>query len=112
VLAGDELSPSGVVTPNTFSGVTAIPRGLWDAVGGYDERFVGWGWEDLSLWSACCALAGYERVPGPIYHLWHPRSWEQNEGSPDHPRNQVLGERYLAAKHDREAMLAILAERC
>lgn len=115
VLQGDP--PSFVVGgltrhPNTWSQCLAVPRRLWEAVGGFDERFVGWGWDDLAFMSACWALGGgIERVRGDAYHLWHPRTWEENEGNPGHGPNQVLGQRYLAAKTDRRAMQAILAER-
>lgn len=108
-LPGHDL---GVRHPNTFSSVLAVPRSLWEAVGGFDERFVGWGWEDLAFWAACSAIGGgFHRVQGDIYHLWHPRSWEANEGGPHHPANQVLGERYLAAKTNARATQAIIAER-
>lgn len=97
---------------NTFSGALAVPRVLWDAVGGFDERFVGWGWEDLAFWSACCALGGgYQRVPGMLAHLWHPQVWDLRENNPNHNANMVLGQRYLDAKWDRPRMLEILAER-
>jgi hypothetical protein len=102
---------AGTRHPNTFSGALAVPRSLWDKVGGFDERFVGWGWEDLAFWSACSAMGGsYDRVPGDMYHLWHPRSWEENEGAPEHSANMVLGERYLAAKTSQRDTLAILRE--
>lgn len=95
---------------NTFSGVMAIPRVLWDRVGGFDERLVGWGFDDLCFMEACMALGGTERVPGVLAHLWHPQVWEQREGSPTHGANMVLWERYKAARGDRTAMLALLAE--
>jgi hypothetical protein len=110
-LAGEELSldeaPSAT---NTLSGVVAIPRAAWDAVGGYDERFVGWGGEDISFWCACCAVTGYGRVPGTIVHLWHHRRRADNEEHPDYPANDELMRRYLANKNSRNEMLQILRE--
>lgn len=50
----------------------AITRELWEAVGGEDEGFVGWGYEDISFRLACERLAGETCVPGPLFHLWHP----------------------------------------
>lgn len=105
------LNPSGIHHRNTFSGVLAVPRALWDEVGGFDERFVGWGYDDIALWCACSAIGGgFQRVPGMMFHLWHPRDRADNEESPEFPANQVLGNRYLAAKGNRAAMLEILAE--
>lgn len=97
--------------PNTFSSALAIPRKLWEAVGGFDERHVGYGFEDLSVWSACWALGGgFDRVTGPVFHLWHPRVRAEREGSLEHAENEALGRRYLAAKTSERAMRRILAE--
>lgn len=40
-------------TQDTFSSFYRIPLVLWGEVGGFDERFDGWGWEDLALACAC-----------------------------------------------------------
>lgn len=98
--------------PNTYSGTLAVPRSLWDQVRGFDERFIGWGWEDLAFWASCNALGGgFQRIEGDMYHLWHPRSRDDNEGQPHHAANQVLGERYLAAKNNPGLMREIISER-
>lgn len=98
--------------PNTWSQCLAVPCDLWEDVGGFDERFVGWGWDDLAFMSACWAFAGgIDRIRGDAYHLWHPRSRVENEDSPTHAANQVLGQRYLAVKHSRRAIEKIIAER-
>lgn len=97
---------------NTFSGSLAITHELWDRVGGFDERFLGWGYDDLAFWASCCAIGGgFQRVKGDAFHLHHPRTREENEGNPHHEENGVLGRRYLAAKGNRRAMLSILEER-
>jgi predicted glycosyltransferase involved in capsule biosynthesis len=102
VLEGEEHS-------NTFSGVVAVPRTMWDRVGGFDERFIGWGGEDMAFWSACCALGpSFERVPGTIVHLWHPR--EGADQNHDHYQaNEDLMRRYLEARNSRSKMIKILA---
>lgn len=56
----------------TCSSMVAVTRQLWDAVGGFDEGFVGWGGEDIGFSLACQALGGgFERVPGDVWHLYH-----------------------------------------
>lgn len=98
--------------PNTWSSCIAVPDLLWREVGGFDERFVGWGWEDLAFMCSTFAIAGgVDRIRGDAYHLWHHRMWEANEGSQHHNANMVLGQRYLAAKLDADAMRAIIEER-
>lgn len=110
---GEEPNHSmGDVHSNSFTGVLTFPRPLWDAVGGFDERFVGWGWEDQAFWAASWSMGGgFRRVPGTIYHLWHPRDRIDNEENPNYRDNEILGRRYLAAKGNRSKTQQILAER-
>jgi GT2 family glycosyltransferase len=63
-----------VETPEpAVGGAVVVSRAAFEEVGGYDERFVGWGWEDTSFAIALEKLCGPQtRVPGPLYHLWHP----------------------------------------
>jgi hypothetical protein len=70
----------------TQSSVLAVPRSLWDAVGGFDEEFTGWGCEDNAFWLAATVVgqahvagagAGAKkagepiRIDGSAFHLWH-----------------------------------------
>ena len=111
-------------TPISWSCCIAIPRAAWDRLGGFDERFVGWGFEDMAFQSAVCGLLGHERIEGDVYHLWHPRSEERIvEGQPAststvaHLTNARLGRRYMLALrrdhslHDRPGMPATEEER-
>ena len=69
------------------STMLVVPRAVWDAVGGFDERFAGWGCEDNAFWRACELLTGSPlRVPGPAYHLWHPTS-KPDRSNLDYQRN-------------------------
>lgn len=49
----------------------AISRACFQEVGGFDESYVGWGYEDLDFATRCNALWPNRRVNGPVYHLWH-----------------------------------------
>lgn len=49
----------------------AISRACFEQVGGFDESYVGWGYEDLDFARRCNALWPNRRVTGPVYHLWH-----------------------------------------
>lgn len=61
--------------------VTCYTRRTWEQAGGYDERFGTWGGAD-GAFAYCCAslVAPQRRVPGPMYHLWHPRLPESVPG--------------------------------
>lgn len=65
---------TGVEDPTTVqSTMLVVPRAVWDAVGGFDEGFQGWGCEDNAFWRAATLLTGAPlRIPGPAWHLWHP----------------------------------------
>ena len=92
---------------NIWGGVFAIPKSLWDEIGGFDERFQGYGAEDQGFLVCASTLGGEKaRIPGRAFHLDHP---EQAKG--DFSANKALAKRYLDADGDREAVLEIMAER-
>ena len=91
-------------------GVNVVPRVLWEKVGGYDERFKGWGSEDTAFELACRALGGYREVPGEVYHLWHPISADRSTSDPGFIANVALRKRYEMARRP-SAMRALIAER-
>ena len=56
-----------------WGGVFAIHRELWDALGGFDERFKAWGGEDGDFLIRARGLeAVMDRVQGACYHMRHP----------------------------------------
>lgn len=86
------------VVDNHESSVVVIPRRIWDAVGGFDERLVGWGQDDVTFCQAVRVLCGEPvRVPGTVYHLWHETAEEKWPGNPLWEANQELGRRYREA---------------
>lgn len=52
-------------------GCVAMSRHTFDTVGGFDEGYVGWGYEDVDFAQRCGGLWPIRRVGGPVYHLWH-----------------------------------------
>lgn len=110
--------------PLSWSCCIVIPRAVFDDLGGFDERFRGWGFEDMAFQSVIVGLYGYERIEGDVIHLWHPRSDErivQGQGagtaSPSYIQNALLGRRYMYALrrdhagHDRPGGPATEEER-
>lgn len=55
------------------NGVRVIRRDLWDRVGGYDPRFVGWGAEDNDFINRVRQHAEIARAEGIMYELAHDR---------------------------------------
>jgi hypothetical protein len=57
------------------SGMTILTRPAFIEVGGFDEEFIGWGFEDLAFDRIANNRLGPPfRVPqGYLLHLWHPR---------------------------------------
>jgi hypothetical protein len=55
------------------SAIVVVTRKLWDDVRGFDEGFVGWGYEDNAFMAAAETMSGLKvaRVPGPAWHLHH-----------------------------------------
>lgn len=96
---------------NTCSSMVAVTRRLWDRVGGFDEGFVGWGFEDVAFSNACQTFGGgLRRVPGEAWHLWHPVSMENNHHSPEWNANRQRALRYGEAIYKPDAMDALLTE--
>ncbi len=60
-------------------GLDVVTRDAWDAVGGMDERYVGWGYEDSEFHVQLLVKRRWDRLPGECWHLFHPTT----ENKPD-----------------------------
>lgn len=109
VLAPRLLERRAHVAP-AGGGIVVATRAAWEAVGGIDPRFVGWGGEDISLARALETLVGpSRRVGGVLWHLYHepaPRR-AQSRASEESER---LASRYLDAVGDIAAMRSLVDE--
>lgn len=98
VLDGGKIPLRRKGIENCSSGCIAVSRSLNDAVGGHDERFVGWGGEDRAFQYTCDTLAGPgERIAGPSIHLYHPPQPDAKKASVTRQANEALALRYKAA---------------
>lgn len=73
------------------SGVIMVARSAFEKIGGYDERFIGWGLEDrVFVMELEHEFGRGSRVSGPAYHLWHPAPEEERFGQPFFEHNRAL----------------------
>lgn len=124
-----QIVETGRLIENHVSGAVAVPVSLFKEVGGFDERFNGWGGDDRAFYCACNTITGhYEalRVTGTAYHLYHRPSPYKDKKSPEYAFNVFLGIRYKEAagipekigilpetendQPDINAMIALLSE--
>lgn len=100
--------PKGEMPPT--GGPRVVPRGLWDKVGGFDPRFVGWGAEDMAF-AHCCSVLGrrHLRLQGTLVSLFHPRA----KDDPFRANRQTNKELYWETRDikDPEQLRAYIAAR-
>lgn len=94
----------------SVSSVVVISRAQWDCIGGFDESFRGWGFEDTAFAAAAMTFGGIRRLPGEVWHLWHPTAKEGKRGTESWSRNSAKGQRYRAAIGNPDAIRALQAE--
>ena len=82
-----------------------LTREAFETVGGYEERYPGWGWIDKVMAVCLDTLwAPMERFPGACYHLEHPRV-------PARDVNALLSRKYLMASGNPAAVRKLIAGR-
>lgn len=80
--------PAGMID---IGGPRVIPRALWERVGGFDDRFVGWGGEDTAFAHCCRIMAGPSgRLKGVLWSLHHPRQRKSDPFYSNRAANKVL----------------------
>ncbi|MBI6874622.1 galactosyltransferase-related protein [Clostridium aciditolerans] len=78
----------------SMGGMNILPRSCFEKVGGFDERFKGWGCEDDAFSLAVYYMCGpFTRLNGnSMWHLYHPRASLSNY----HNNHEVLDKHYLS----------------
>jgi hypothetical protein len=95
---------AGKTTPHSWNaltrrghalGVPLIHADLWDSIGGWDEQYTGWGYEDCDMTARLIATTGTPPDPPlpDIRTLWHPRDY--------HARPTALNAERYTATHGR-----------
>lgn len=108
---GDWTTASITAYWDSVSCVVMVPRVVWDRVGGFDERFVGWGWEDTAFACATDTAGGRLRLQGTLWHLYHPPSPERNHNTREYKASRDLASLYRNAAHvGWDAMLPVLKQ--
>ena len=101
---------ANAVARNFVGGLNIIPRNNFEAVGGFDERFLGYGAEDDAFGHSVNTLSGhYLRLDTDIFHLWHPKV--ATKSNPNYKANCALLKRYVHARKSKKKMLNIINER-
>jgi glycosyltransferase involved in cell wall biosynthesis len=89
--------------------INVMPRSSFEAVGGLDERFKGYGFEDVALAFSLETICGkHHRMEGTIYHLWHPSVSLYHK---NFRYSRELCRRYKAAAGDVGEMKKLIGER-
>jgi hypothetical protein len=95
----------------SHSGCVVVRHADFDAIGGFDPRPIGWGFEDDILRAKCDLLLGPHWRPGGwVMHLHHPHVESERFGQPHIGHNRALSDRYAAVSADVAGMRALIAE--
>ena len=91
-------------------GLFVMQRAVFERLGGFDEKFVGWGCEDDALTIKVQALShNTHTLSGhTAYHLWHAQSPQRRAGQPFYARNAARLRQYQ--KLDPDALRRLCDE--
>jgi glycosyltransferase involved in cell wall biosynthesis len=112
---------SGSVHGHRYGALFQImPREAFKITGGWDERFRGWGGEDVTAMRVMDTLYGpHKTLPSSVSHIWHPfvtvennqkiisRIWDNQE---NYKSNGNLSNRYFRALGNVEKIKALVNE--
>ena len=93
----------------SVSSVVVVSRKQWDLIGGFDEQFKGWGFEDTAFAAAAATFGGIVRMDGEVIHFWHPTQREGKRGTSGWSVNSARGQAYRAAIGNPDAIRKLQA---
>lgn len=96
VLDGQPPDPERIENsiPSAQGGIMVMRASAWLAVGGMDEAFVGWGYEDNAWYAKVAKTVGPPiHHHGVAWHLWHPS--HRYAGTPDETKNFLMARRAI-----------------
>lgn len=98
---------------NSTAGMLLMERSVFAWMGGYDERFIGWGYEDNAFQVALDTLLGpHQRVEsGRAIHLWHPAPETNRFKQPMIQHNRELYMHYMKQRGKPDRMRACMGKR-
>lgn len=92
----------------SWSGLVLVPRHVFEAVGGSDERYAGHGADDVALAMKLETLyRPVHRFEGSALHLWHKRGVQERDEHRFHDQQRELTEAYMEAHGDEERMRVV-----
>ena len=109
---------SGLETPESSdyeqihgacSGVIITTPKTWELVGGFDENFLGWGYEDVAIAVAHATIMehGFLIIPGAAYAMSHDVA-PKPEKLLNHGKKRL--DEYMAAMSNKELMLNLIGK--
>jgi hypothetical protein len=103
-------APSQHIHGSCSGTVITTPK-TWKLIGKFDERFLGWGYEDVAIYVAHKTITGHDFlvIPGILYGMSHvPNETKDNA---ELMKNGVdLLNKYFDASKDKESMLKLIAK--
>jgi hypothetical protein len=92
----------GDTDPKVGAMIQILPREAFDAVGGWDERFRGWGGEDHAAMRATDTLYWqHKTLPGQVLHVWHPQIGPQGTANVVHWKERMWENQTETGVNDR-----------
>lgn len=93
---------------NSYGGSVFFSRDVFTRLGGFNENFISWGWEDFEIYRRLEKLdERVERMWGPLLHLSHARATNSLKQNPWYDHNTAEYDRVVGMTKD--AILADIA---